>query len=434
MRIRPAARIAGKVILSGDKSISHRAAIIASLAEGPSLLKNYSSSQDCTSTLECLRGLGVSIKVDQEGVLVHGQGPQGFSEPQQALDCGNSGSTIRMLAGPLAGQTFATLLTGDESLRSRPMQRVIDPLTKMGALIESQEGKPPLRISGTQPLRSIRYELPMASAQVKSCVLLAGLLAEGITTIVERERTRDHTERMLKWYEAPINLEEAAGGIQEISVNGQSSFAARDFSIPGDISSAAFLIAAAALLPGSNLLVETVGLNPTRTQFLREMKSMGAQITFEEEREVCCEPLGNVRITGGLDVSSESVMRLSGDSIPQLIDELPLLAVVGTQLAGGLEIHDAKELRVKESDRLTTTVQNLRAMGAEVEEYDDGLAVAGKIQLRGATIESHGDHRIALAFAIAGLMADGESEILGAECVAVSFPGFFPLLETLAMR
>lgn len=422
--------------LSGDKSISHRAAIIASLARGPSIITNFSNSQDCASTLNCLRDIGVPLAAERNTWRVLGQGLGGFTRPGKSLDCGNSGSTMRMLSGLLAGQDFASELTGDQSLSSRPMRRIIEPLEMMGAQIKSREGKPPLRISGSRPLRSIHYELPVASAQVKSCVLLAGLNAEGRTSVVERVRTRDHTERMLSWYEAPIEVRDRANGAAEISIAGRTPFFGREVGIPGDLSSAAFMIAAAALLPGSSLTIQSVSLNTTRTQFLSELKSLGAEITFEGVRDICNEPVGNVHVKGGLNVASDKLglKRLSGDAIPQLIDELPLLAVVGSQLAGGLEIRDADELRVKESDRLSTTVQNLQAMGAEVEEYPDGLAVAGQTKLRGAMLDSHGDHRIALAFAVAALMAEGESEIKGAECVAVSFPGFFDLLESLTVR
>jgi 3-phosphoshikimate 1-carboxyvinyltransferase len=436
MKVRPAQRIAGKVTLSGDKSISHRAAIIAAVARGVSKITNFSASQDCASTLDCLRDLGVSVTAEESGLWVVGQGLDGFTRPLKSLDCGNSGSTMRMLSGLLAGQSFASELTGDPSLASRPMRRIIEPLEMMGAQVESRDGKPPLRISRSKPLCSIHYELPVASAQVKSCVLLAGLNADGRTSVVERVRTRDHTERMLSWYKAPIDVTDRSNGSAEISIAGEIPFGGRDVCIPGDISSAAFMVAAAALLPGSTLMVQDVSLNRTRTQFLSELESLGAEISFEDVRDICNEPVGNLCVKGGLNPASEEMglKRLSGDLIPQLIDELPLLAVVGSQLAGGLEIRDAGELRVKESDRLSTTVRNLQAMGAEVEEYPDGLAVAGQTQLRGTTLDSHGDHRIAMAFAVAALTAEGESEIKGAQCVAVSFPDFFDLLESLAVR
>jgi 3-phosphoshikimate 1-carboxyvinyltransferase len=436
MKIRQARGINGAITLSGDKSLSHRAAMIAAMARGPSRLANFSNSQDCASTLACLHQIGVSISRDGNRVQIIGQGLNGFAKPANVLDCGNSGSTMRMLAGLLAGQEFASQLTGDESLRSRPMRRIIEPLEMMGAQIDAVHGKPPLRLFPCGPLRPIRYELPVASAQVKSCILFAGLYAHGRTSVIEPQGTRDHTERMLRWYNAPVETSEGINGAAEISVTGQSDFNGRDTNIPGDISSAAFMIAAAALLPGSDLVVKAVGLNPTRTQLLSELQSLGASIKVDEVHEDCNEPVGNVYVKGGLNPPSkqQGANKVSGKLIPQLIDELPLLAVVGTQVSGGIEIREAAELRVKESDRLAATAQNLRAMGADVEEYPDGLAVSGPTRLRGALLDSHGDHRIALAFSVAALIAEGESEIEGASCVAVSFPGFFELLETLVVR
>jgi len=436
MKIRPVRRISGSLTLSGDKSISHRAAMIAAMASGPSRLSNYSASEDCASTLACLGRLGVSISRDGSKVEIIGKGLNGFTESADALDCGNSGSTMRMLAGLLAGQNFASQMTGDESLRSRPMKRIIEPLEMMGTKIDSTAGKPPLKLLPRNgPLTPIRYELPVASAQVKSCVLLAGLNAEGRTSVIEPESTRDHTERMLRWYDSDVETRGGSNGATEISVIGQRPFKGRDTDIAGDISSAAFLIAAAALLPGSDLVVHRVGLNPTRTQLLSELQSLGATINIDQLQEDCNEPIGSVQVKGGMNPPSQQpgANRVSGKLIPQLIDELPLLAVIGTQVSGGMEIRDAAELRVKESDRLAATAKNLRAMGADVEEYPDGLAVAGPTELQGALIDSYGDHRIALAFSVAALLARGESEIHGASCVAVSFPGFFELLDTLVV-
>ncbi|HKZ03607.1 MAG TPA: 3-phosphoshikimate 1-carboxyvinyltransferase, partial [Pyrinomonadaceae bacterium] len=294
MKVRPAQRIIGDITLSGDKSISHRAAIVASLARGPSIITNFSHSQDCASTLNCLRDIGVSVAAEGNTWRVLGQGLGDFTRPAKSLDCGNSGSTMRMLAGLLAGQDFTSELTGDQSLSSRPMRRIIEPLEMMGAQIESQDGKPPLRISGSRPLRSIHYELPVASAQVKSCVLLAGLHADGRTAVIERVRTRDHTERMLSWYEAPIEVRDKANCDAEISIVGGTPFFGREVGIPGDLSSAAVIVAAAALLPGSNLTINALSLNRTRTQFLSELNSLGAEITFEEVRDIYNEPVGNV--------------------------------------------------------------------------------------------------------------------------------------------
>jgi 3-phosphoshikimate 1-carboxyvinyltransferase len=435
MKITPARRINGRVQIPGDKSISHRAAIIAALANGTSRITNFSPSEDCAATLSCLRKLGVSIQAKDSSLIVQGAGESGLRVANEALYCGNSGSTMRMLAGVLAGQDFSSTLTGDDSLNSRPMQRIIEPLQLMGAELGSRNGNPPLRVKGQRPLKPIRYELPVASAQVKSCVLLAGLNAKGRTEVIEPEETRDHTERMLKWF--GVLLERDVECSVAISIDGPRSFAARDVSVPGDISSAAFLIAAAALLPESKLEIENVGLNPTRTMFMSTLRSLGVAIEVTDERDECNEPLGSVRMKGKLSAQPPSMVDstlVRGNLIARLIDELPLLAVVGTQMPGGIEIRDATELRRKESDRISATVKNLRAMGAEVQEFEDGLAVHGRTQLRGAMLDSYGDHRIAMAFAVAALTAEGDSEISGTECVGVSFPDFFTVLESLTER
>ena len=479
MRIRPARRLRGTLArLPGDKSVSHRAAILAALAaRGRSRLSNYATSADCDSTLRCLAALGVEVRREDGDVLVgtlegggdDSRGVRLFDAPAAPLDCGNSGSTMRMLAGVLAGQPFRAVLTGDDSLRSRPMRRVVEPLTLMGARFDSEAGRAPLRVEGRRPLDSIRYEMPVASAQVKSAVLLAGLCAEGRTEVVERGVvTRDHTERMLRWF--GVNVEAKDEGTPEtngaregegarsgddthtaaptqdalpnvssfshvVSVEGGAELEARDVDIPGDISSAAFFVAAASLLPGSELDIGGVGLNPTRTEFLETMRGLGARIEIADARQLGHEPAGTLRLRGAdapLSPRSSNVLR--GAQVARLIDELPVLAVVGSQTEGGLEVREASELRVKESDRISTTVGNLRAMGAEVEEYDDGFAVNGPTRLRGARLDSHGDHRIAMAFAVAALTAEGDSEIVGAECVAVSFPEFFRLLEAATER
>jgi 3-phosphoshikimate 1-carboxyvinyltransferase len=433
MKITPARRINGRVQIPGDKSISHRAAIFAALATGTSRITNFSPSQDCAATISCLQNLGVSIQTQGSTVTIKGAGESGLRAPNAPLDCGNSGSTMRILAGVLAGQDFTSTLTGDGSLSSRPMQRIIEPLQLMGAVVESENGKPPLKIKGTTLIKPIRYELPVASAQVKSCVLLAGLNAKGRTEVFEREETRDHTERMLNWF--GVTLEKGADGT--ISLEGPQSFAARDLNVAGDISSAAFLIAAAAMLPNSQLKVEDVGINPSRTMFVSMLRSLGVKIEVSDEREEANEPVGTIRVKGNLIGDAPSAVDstlVRGNLIAQLIDELPLLAVVGAQLPGGIEIRDAAELRRKESDRISTTVTNLRAMGAEVEEFEDGLKVQGRAQLNGAQLDSYGDHRIAMAFAVAALTASGQSEISGAEAVGVSFPEFFTMLESLVER
>ncbi|MBC7931923.1 MAG: 3-phosphoshikimate 1-carboxyvinyltransferase [Rubrivivax sp.] len=443
MKIAPVKRLRGCVRVPGDKSVSHRAAIIAALAEGKTEITNFSTSADCASTLDCLRQLGVRIERDGSTVRVEGvgveDGQRRFQQPHHALDCGNSGTTMRLLAGVLAAQAFTSTLTGDESLSRRPMRRVIEPLERMGALLTADEGHAPLVIEGRSPLDAIEYEPAVASAQVKSCVLFAGLGAEGRTTVVERGVcTRDHTERMLEWLGAGIETSATMSGTTEVysaTVNGPARVGARDIAVPGDISSAAFLLIAAAMLPGSDITVEGVGLNPTRAEILSTLRDLGADVRVADSRGACNEPVGDVSVRGGVSKGRAGVNVLSGARVAQLIDELPALAVFGTRIPGGLEIRGARELRVKESDRISTTVANLRAMGAEVEEYDDGLRVEGPTRLRGARLESFGDHRIAMAFAVAALTAEGQSFIEAAEAsVAVSFPEFFALLESVTER
>ncbi len=422
--------------MPGDKSISHRAAMIAALAEGPSRITNFSTSADCAATLSSLTKLGVSIERDGRELLVQGVGVDGLRASSEPLDCRNSGTTMRLLAGILAGQNFKSTLTGDESLRSRPMARIIEPLRMMGASISSNDGRAPLVIEGHRPLKAINYDLPIASAQVKSCILLAGLSAEGRTAVTEDEPTRDHTERMLRWFGVPLEVRDVEG-TRSVAVDGPARLSARDVSIPGDISSAAYFVAAAALLPDSSLEITNVSVNPTRVMFLEQLQSAGFDVAVSDASEECNEPVGTICVSGSkLSPASgfESAAPLRGPLIPQLIDELPLLAVVGSQIEGGIEIRDAAELRAKESDRIAATVRNLRAMGAEVEEFEDGLRVAGPTQLRGAAVDPRGDHRIAMAFSVAALIAEGETEIKDAECVAVSFPEFFELLESVVER
>jgi 3-phosphoshikimate 1-carboxyvinyltransferase len=433
--------------LPGDKSISHRAAILSALARGRARIENFSSSEDCARTLACLSQLGVHVERDRQEVFIEGVGLEGLRAPATALDCGNSGSTIRMLAGVLAGQDFSSTLTGDDSLRSRPMRRIIRPLEMMGASVLSEDGRAPLRITGSRRLRGIHYEMPVASAQLKACILFAGLNAEGRTRVIEeRGATRDHTERMLRWFGVEVSslAVEDNGVIKEaITIEDGAQFEAQDGVIPGDISSAAFFMAATALLPGSKLRLNQVGLNPTRTQLFSVLRSLGVDVRPELTRrggrvpEDFNEPFGDVVVTGGAGLAPVAPGRsnvLRGALIPQVIDELPVLAVLGSQVMGGISIRDATELRVKESDRISATVENLRAMGADVVEHDDGLTVNERATLRGAKINSHGDHRIAMAFAIAALIAEGESEIVGADCVRVSFPEFFGLLESVVER
>lgn len=427
MKLIPAQTVKGSLCLPGDKSISHRTALIAALADGPSEITNFSTAQDCASTLECLRGLGVSIEFHDEKLRFPGS--QRLGSPRQPLDCGNSGSTIRMLTGVLAGHDLTAELIGDESLTTRPMRRIIEPLELMGARIEATDGRPPLKIHGSGNPRPISYKLPVASAQVKSAILFAGLNATGRTTVIETSRTRDHTERLFNGFGVPVVINDDLS----VTLDGPALFTGGDITIPGDISSAAFFIAAAMLLPGSELVIEDVGLNPTRTAFLSVLTSWGAEISTTDFRMERNEPVGTIKVRGGIgDAGGNPV--LDGEKIPLLIDELPLLAVVGTQIKGGIEIRDAAELRHKESDRLTATARNLIAMGADVEELPDGLRINGPTKLRGASIDSYGDHRIAMAFSVAALIAEGDTEIHGSESVAVSFPEFFELLDSLIQR
>ena len=428
MRIAPARLINGRLRLPGDKSISHRAALIAALAFGSSEISNFSTARDCASTLGCLRDLGISIE-QKNGKLLFAGGEK-LVEPIKPLDCGNSGSTLRILAGVLAGHDLTAELVGDESLSSRPMRRIIEPLELMGAKIQSTHGKAPLKIRGAGKPVPITYQLPVASAQVKSAILFAGLNAEGRTTVIEPSPTRDHTERLFNGFGVPVTTSDLS-----VTLDGAARFNGGAITIPGDISSAAYFVAAAMLLPGSELTIDAVGLNPTRAAFLSVLSSWGADISTSDLQTERNEPYGTINVRGGITrVAGEDKRTLSQSMIPSLIDELPLLAVAGSQIEGGIRIRDAGELRLKESDRLAATAVNLRAMGAEVEEFEDGLSVAGPVRLRGALIDSHGDHRIAMAFAIAALIADGETEIAGSECVAISFPEFFGLLQSVSVR
>ncbi|HEU4934322.1 MAG TPA: 3-phosphoshikimate 1-carboxyvinyltransferase [Pyrinomonadaceae bacterium] len=429
MRLISARSINGRLRLPGDKSISHRAALIAALARGGSEISNFSTARDCASTLGCLRSLGVSIE-HKNGKIVFA-GSQELSAPREPLDCGNSGSTLRILAGVLAGYDFTAELIGDESLSSRPMRRIIEPLELMGARIESSSGKAPLKVRGARNLSPITYKLPVASAQVKSAILFAGLNAEGRTTVIETTQSRDHTERLFNGFGVPVTTNSDLS----VMLDGPARFTGGSITIPGDVSSAAYFVAAAMLLPDSQLTIEGVGLNPTRAAFLSVLSSWGADIATTDVQTERNEPYGTINVRGGITGNAkESERTLDQSMIPSLIDELPLLAVVGSQIDGGIRIRDAGELRLKESDRLATTAANLRAMGAEVEEFPDGLSVSGPTQLHGALIDSHGDHRIAMAFSVAALLAKGETEISGAECVAISFPEFFPLLESVVER
>jgi len=459
IKIKPARCLRGTAYLPGDKSISHRAAILSAIAEGKSQINNFSTSVDCDSTLRCLEKLGVRITRKDRTVIIEGVSKDGLKQTFEKLDCGNSGTTARLLAGVLAGQNFESVLIGDESLSKRPMKRVIEPLEMMGAKIESAGGNYlPMKIQGKKPLKAISYQMPVASAQVKSCVLLAGLFADGKTSVFEANvdneivTTRDHTERMLRYF--GVNVEVSGG---RIAVSGDSKLKAKDLTVPCDISSAAFFLVAASCLKDSQILLPNVGINPTRRAILDVLMQIGARIEIKNQinsptndsetndnsvitddsastdnTETAGEPVADLVVHGTEKFESNS-LRIQGKQTAVLIDEIPILAVLGTKLEGGIEVRNAEELRVKESDRIATTVENLRRMGANVEEFPDGFCVK-KSKLKPAKIDSKGDHRIAMAFAVAGLLTDdGETEINKAECVSVSFPEFFQVLSQISI-
>jgi 3-phosphoshikimate 1-carboxyvinyltransferase len=428
--IRPAKSLEGELSLPGDKSISHRAAIISALAEGESRIENYSTGEDCQSTLRCLRQLGVQISQEGATVTIQGVGKTGLKRPTAPLDCGNSGTTMRLMSGVLAGQNFESILTGDHSLCRRPMKRVIEPLKKMGASIESNDGLPPLTIEPTSSFHGIDYKIPVSSAQVKSCVLLAGLLAAGETTVRETVATRDHSERMLRGFGVDVQSGDFSGE-RWVTVSRDSALFGRDIFVPGDVSAAAFFLVAAACLNGSQLMIKRLGGNPTRTAIIDVMSSCGLELEKTNEGQSLGEPFADLVVRKR--ANSDTKLLISGGQTAELIDELPVLAVLGSQLKHGIEVRDARELRVKETDRIAAVVENLRRMNASVEEFDDGFRVE-RSQLHAAEIDSFGDHRIAMAFAVAGLLADGETNINNAACADISFPGFFETLESVVKR
>jgi len=431
--IQPAKSLTGALELPGDKSISHRYAMLAALAEGTSELRHFSDAADCHSTLNCIRALGADVKTGKGTVRITGRGARGLQSSWRALDAGNSGTTMRLLAGMLAGQDFSSKLTGDDSLQKRPMKRVIAPLREMGADIRGREDNfAPLEIRGAK-LHAIDYKMPMASAQVKSAVLLAGLFAEGATSVTEPARTRDHTEIALEEFGASIERDGQTIRVHGLgNGNGRGKLVAKSLDVPGDLSSAVFFLAAASLFPDSNLLIHNVGLNPTRTAILDVFAERGASIHMLGLKSSQGEVIGDLAVKGAALKGGV----ISGRHIPLVIDELPMLAALGPYTEEGIEIRDAAELRVKESDRIAALAENLRRMGAKVEERPDGLRIEGcrAGKLRGAEIDPHGDHRIAMAFAVAGLAAEGNTVIRDADCAGVSFPAFFAELNRLAER
>jgi 3-phosphoshikimate 1-carboxyvinyltransferase len=424
--VQPTPYVRGTVRPPGDKSISHRYALFAALAEGVSQLDGYSTGADCASTLNCLRALGVAIQVtarDGTGLQLRitGRGPRGFLAPADTLDAGNSGSTMRMLAGILAAQPFVSRIAGDESLSRRPMRRIIAPLERMGARIGSDDGRPPLAIQGAAALRAIDFQTEVPSAQVKSAVLLAGLHADGETRVTEALQTRDHTERGLKAFGINVRRD----GLT-VSVEGGQRGHGATLMVPGDISSAAFWMVAAAALPGSEVQVEGVGLNPTRTAILGVLRRMGAEVDVDQGQPTAAEPMGRVVVRH----ARQHAVDIAPAEVPGLIDELPVLAALATH-GGNLRVSGAEELRVKESDRIKDLAEGLRRLGAEIDEFRDGFHVRGDRRLRGGEADARNDHRLAMAFAIAALGASGPTTIHDAGAAAVSYPEFFSVLESL---
>lgn len=413
----------GEVSIPGDKSISHRAVMFGSLAEGTTEVTNFLQGADCLSTISCFRKLGIEIENTSQRILIHGKGLHGLTEPSDTLDTGNSGTTTRLISGILAGQRFTTILNGDASIQTRPMKRIMTPLSMMGADITSLKGNDcaPLRICGGQ-LHGVAYTSPVASAQVKSCILLAGLYADAPTSVTESVLSRNHTELMLAGFGAHVTSSGTTATIEpEPDLNGMK------IEVPGDISSAAYFLAAGLMIPNSEIMIKNVGINPTRDGILRVAKEMGGDITILNEKTSGGEPTCDLLVRS----SSLKGVTIGGEIIPTLIDEIPMIAVMACFAEGITTIKDAQELKVKESNRIDTVVTNLKAMGAHIEATDDGMIIEGGYPLHGAVIDSHLDHRIAMSFAIGALGADGETRIEGADCVKISYPEFYQTLEKL---
>ncbi len=424
--VKPASRLQGDVVLPGDKSISHRAAILASLARGLSTIHNFSQSDDCSRTLDCLAGLGVQFHRQSRSVSIEGLGMSRFKKPSGRLYAGNSGTSMRLLAGLLAGLPFPSRLEGDASLSRRPMSRILVPLRAMGAQIQALEDRfAPLTIRG-RGLKAIEYELPVASAQVKSCVLLAGLLATGRTTVIEPTPTRNHTELLLPAFGGRLRREGS-----RIMVDGDQLLEASDLEVPGDISAASFFLVAASLIPGSRIELRDVGLNGTRDALLQLLVQSGGHIEIKRRRVSGGEPVGDISVSYSAGLLEHFPERIGRDRIPLLIDEIPVLAILGTQLKSGLEVTDAAELRAKESDRISATVENLGRLGMECEEREDGFRIPPGQSIRGGQVRTRGDHRIAMAFSIAGLISRRAVVVDDSQCCDISFPGFFEQLASV---
>jgi len=426
MIIRPLRGFSRTLAVPGDKSISHRYALLGGAAAGETVIHNYSSSRDCHSTLSCLEQLGVGVAVEGTEVHLASRGKAGWKQPAEPLDAGNSGTTIRLLSGLLAGCPFPVVISGDESLSQRPMKRIIDPLRKMGAGVESRDaGLPPLRITGGA-LRPLVYQPSAASAQVKSCVLLAGLSAAGRTTVIESKATRDHTERALPLFGVPVDLEGSA-----LSVTGPAALSGAEVTVPGDMSSAVFFLAAALMIPGASLQIKGVGVNPSRSALLQLVRESGADVAEKETAHSGGEPCSTLDVSYSSRLTKSFPAEIRGNLIPNLIDEIPILAVMSPLLEQGLTVRDAEELRVKECDRIKAVAVNMKSLGIMIEEYRDGFHIPGGQEYTGGAVDSFGDHRIAMAFSIAGLLSRDGIEIRNPECVSVSFPEFFEVLDSL---
>lgn len=426
--IQPARRLRGEITIPGDKSISHRAVMFGSLARGTTKITHFLNGADCLATIDCFRQMGISIEQEQECVLVHGKGLRGLTAPSAQLYTGNSGTTTRLLSGILSGQSFASVMSGDESLNTRPMNRIIAPLSQMGANITSihENGCAPLRIS-PKSLHGISYQSPVASAQVKSAILLAGLYAEGETSVTEPALSRNHTELMLSEFGASIRSSIQENGTATAVIQPCDELYAQSICVPGDISSAAYFIAAALLVPDAELLIKNVGINPTRAGFLEVCRAMGADITLLNESAEGGEPHADLLVKS----SNLKGTTIQGNLIPTLIDEIPMIAVMAAFAEGTTVIQDAAELKVKETNRIDTVTCNLKAMGAKITPTEDGMIIEGGAGLNGAEIKSFLDHRIAMAFSIAGLASQGETIIQESQCVDVSYPSFFSTLEEI---
>lgn len=412
----------GIIDVPGDKSISHRAVMLGAIAKGTTEITGFLNGDDCLATISCFKKLGVDIETDGDAVKVFGNGLHGLKEPSGVLDVGNSGTAIRLMTGLLAAQNFSSEITGDDSIRSRPMGRVIEPLTKMGADISSNErGLAPLSINGKK-LDSIEYTLPVASAQVKSAILLASLYAKGPTTIIEPAVSRNHTEIMLNYLGADIKQ-----GLKGITSNPIEQLYAKPIFVPGDISSAAFFIVAGIICPNSHIIITNVGVNATRTGIIYALREMGANVDIINRRKQCGEALADIEVKSG----PLRAITLSGSIIPKMIDEIPVFAVAALFAKGTTVIKDAKELKVKESNRIAVMVSELKKLGADIEELDDGMVINGGVPLHGANVNSHNDHRVAMSLAVAALNADGETTVTDAECVGISFPNFFEMLQKI---